>query len=191
MIPPSELANKYLSGLKGLEIGGSAHNSFQLDTLNVDYTDDLNTVYKQEEKRLVGTVMKVDIVAYGDNIPVADKSFDFVISSHVLEHFANPIKALKEWKRIAKKYIFIIVPKRDALQCDAVRPLTTLDELIKIDSENLTYKELGYEREDSHFTIFSSVLLIQLATILNLDIIEVRETDDKVGNGILILLKVK
>ena len=37
----SQLAHKYLDGLKGLEIGGSAHNPFNLDTLNVDYTDDI------------------------------------------------------------------------------------------------------------------------------------------------------
>ncbi len=41
----SQLAHKYLDGLKGLEIGGSEHNSFGLDTLNVDYTDDMTTVF--------------------------------------------------------------------------------------------------------------------------------------------------
>jgi hypothetical protein len=32
----STLAHRYLDGLKGLEIGGSYHNAFGLDTLNVD-----------------------------------------------------------------------------------------------------------------------------------------------------------
>lgn len=34
--PESALAHKYLDGLKGIEIGGAAHNSFGLDTINVD-----------------------------------------------------------------------------------------------------------------------------------------------------------
>lgn len=33
---------------------------------------------------------------------VANGSYDFVLSSHNLEHFANPIKALKEWERIVR-----------------------------------------------------------------------------------------
>ena len=33
---------------------------------------------------------------------VADNSYDFILSSHNLEHLANPIKALKEWQRITR-----------------------------------------------------------------------------------------
>ncbi len=33
---------------------------------------------------------------------VADGSYEFVLSSHNLEHFANPVKALKEWQRITR-----------------------------------------------------------------------------------------
>jgi len=33
---------------------------------------------------------------------VADHSYDFVLSSHNLEHFANPVKALKEWQRVIR-----------------------------------------------------------------------------------------
>jgi SAM-dependent methyltransferase len=33
---------------------------------------------------------------------VDDNSYDFILSSHNLEHFANPVKALKEWQRIAR-----------------------------------------------------------------------------------------
>jgi ubiquinone/menaquinone biosynthesis C-methylase UbiE len=31
---------------------------------------------------------------------VPDSTYDFVLSSHNLEHFANPIKAVKEWQRV-------------------------------------------------------------------------------------------
>jgi SAM-dependent methyltransferase len=33
---------------------------------------------------------------------IADNAYDFVLSSHNLEHFANPIKALEEWKRVTR-----------------------------------------------------------------------------------------
>ena len=42
----SLLAKRYCRGL-GLEIGGSAHNAFGLNTLNVDYTKEL-TLFKKE-----------------------------------------------------------------------------------------------------------------------------------------------
>ena len=53
----SQLAHQYLDGLSGLEIGGSAHNPFHLNTKNVDYTDDMNTVFKQAEESLCGEKM--------------------------------------------------------------------------------------------------------------------------------------
>jgi len=33
---------------------------------------------------------------------IPDGSYDFVLSSHNLEHFANPIRALKEWERVVR-----------------------------------------------------------------------------------------
>jgi ubiquinone/menaquinone biosynthesis C-methylase UbiE len=56
----------------------------------------------------------VDIVSPGDQLPLDDNSVDFVISSHVIEHFPDPIKALKEWYRVVKPggYLYIIAPRR-------------------------------------------------------------------------------
>ncbi|WP_254064322.1 methyltransferase domain-containing protein [Granulicella sp. S156] len=33
---------------------------------------------------------------------IANKSYDFILSCHNLEHFANPVKALKEWQRVTR-----------------------------------------------------------------------------------------
>lgn len=33
---------------------------------------------------------------------IGDQSYDFILSSHNLEHFANPVKALYEWKRVTR-----------------------------------------------------------------------------------------
>ena len=44
-----------------------------------------------------------------------DNSFDFVYSSHCLEHMINPILALTHWIRICKpnKYLHIVVPEEN------------------------------------------------------------------------------
>lgn len=34
--------------------------------------------------------------------PVQNDAYDFVLSSHNLEHFANPVKALREWSRVLR-----------------------------------------------------------------------------------------
>jgi hypothetical protein len=33
---------------------------------------------------------------------IASHTYDFILSSHNLEHFANPVKALQEWKRVTR-----------------------------------------------------------------------------------------
>ncbi len=45
---------------------------------------------------------------------VGDEVYDFVFSSHCLEHIANPIKALKEWMRIIKTggHVILILPEK-------------------------------------------------------------------------------
>ena len=40
---------------------------------------------------------------------IADHYYDFVLSSHNLEHISNPIKALKEWRRVVKPGGIVIV----------------------------------------------------------------------------------
>lgn len=43
---------------------------------------------------------------------VADATFDFVYSSHLLEHVGNPVTAIRNWVRICKPggHIFVAVP---------------------------------------------------------------------------------
>jgi len=205
----SKKAHQYLDGLSGLEIGGSAHNAFGLNTLNVDYTDDMNTVFKQAEEVMCGSKMPVDIIASGDNIPIDDESVDFVISSHVIEHMFDPIKALKEWYRVIKKggYIFTIAPITSFVPGET-RPTTTLDELIRrnngdIKEESIMKKivtennYLGstivegilYDAKHGHWTVLDVELFKQICSYLGFNIVEIMDVDDKVGNGFTIIIK--
>lgn len=58
-------------------------------------------------------------------------SYDIVLASHVLEHVANPLKALEEWKRLLRRggHLLMVLPER-SLTFDHRRPVTSLDHLL-------------------------------------------------------------
>lgn len=209
----SKLAHKYLDGLSGIEIGGSAHNPFGLNTRNVDYCPDMTTVFKQAELRLCGEALPIDIVAYGDDLPLNDKSVDFVISSHVIEHIFDPIKALREWARVVRPggYIFTIAPITEYVPGED-RPTTPFDELLKRNQGIIRESEilqrikdrrfddgiLGediingilYDTKHGHWTVFDMPLFENICKYLELSIIEKQNPDDKVGNGFTTIIKI-
>lgn len=174
----SKIAHKYLDGLKGIEIGAGAHNPFGLDTVNVDLYS--NTSYEKIQIDLCGKSAKIDIVANGDNIPVPDKSYDFVVSSHVIEHFINPIKALYEWERIARKYIFMVIPHKDRT-FDKDRPLTDISEIVDIYFLNIP------NNVDKHHHTYTPENFKKLMEFCDYNC-EIWDTDDKVGNGFMVLI---
>ena len=93
----SALAHQLLDGKEGIEVGGSAHNPFNIPGCkNVDYTDNMDTVFKKAEIDICGKALPVDIVADGSNLPFPDESLDYIVSSHVMEHFYDPIGVLEK-----------------------------------------------------------------------------------------------
>lgn len=71
-------------------------------------------------------------VAEASNLAmVGDDSFDFVLSSHCIEHLANPLGALAEWTRILRPdgVLALVVPHKDAT-FDHRRPITSLQHLL-------------------------------------------------------------
>jgi hypothetical protein len=77
---------------------------------------------------------------------IPSEKYDFVLSCHSIEHLANPIRALLEWKRVIRDngYILLVVPHKDQT-FDHNRPLTTLEHLVT-DFENNTP-----ESDTTHF----------------------------------------
>lgn len=220
----SALCHSYLDpivakGGNGIEIGASAHNDFGIgNCLNVDFTDDESTIYKLEEIRLCGSAAKVDIVAFGDELPLDDDSVDFVINSHVFEHMPNPIKCLREWWRVTRNngIIYCVVPLRDSCHADAIRPVVNLghvvsDFLIDIDAESHELDE-GHSTYGHYHTwdlwafmrmidfineFFASMQRLNVNSIfkhdyplVKFDVLETEERDSKVGNGFTCILKV-
>lgn len=205
----SKLAHRYLDDLVGIEIGGSAHNPFNLpNCLNVDYTDSMDTIFKQAEFELCGEKMSVDVVADGSNLPFKDATYDYVISSHVIEHIFDPIKAVKEWLRVIKPggYIFTIAPLKESVPYEN-RPITKLQELIdrhegKLKPEDIKMSEEEHwdilegnlskectagiiaNHETGHFTVFDLDLFIEMCKYIGGNkIVKTENPDTKVGNG--------
>ena len=64
--------------------------------------------------------------------PIADRSYECVLASHCLEHVANPLRALAEWKRILKDdgLLLLVLPHKDGT-FDCRRPVTTLAHMVE------------------------------------------------------------
>ena len=179
--PLLKLFHSYLDGLKGIEIGAAAHNDFGIDALNVDRYAEMDTVYKDAERSLWGRAKPVDIVAPGHDLPLEDDSFDFVFASHVIEHIPDPIAALEEWRRVARKYVVLVVPHRDRT-FDRDRPLTPLSELIERHESGFT------SEEDRHWTVWTCETFLELCDHLGFEVLEARDPDVKTGNGFALIL---
>ena len=182
----SALAHKLLDGLEGIEIGGSAHNPFGLKTRNVDYMGGM-TVFKEEEVKMCGTFLPVDIVAPGDKLPLEDASVDFVVSSHCIEHFPDPIKTLKEWHRVVRPggYLYVIAPHKERT-FDRDRPRTTLAELIQRHQTGI-----GPDPDAAHCSVWITEDFVELIHWLGWSIVTVQDSDDKVGNGFAVVIRVE
>jgi SAM-dependent methyltransferase len=180
----SALAHKYLDHLKGIEIGGSAHNPFGLDTINVDYTNSMDTPFKRRERGYCGEALPVDLVAMADALPIRNKSVDFVLSSHVIEHLSDPIGALQEWQRVAKRYVFIIFPNRERTS-DHARELTTVDELI----DRHEHRTVVSDDPEAHKSVWILSSFMELMAYLRYIVVETQDPDDKVGNGTAVVIR--
>ena len=76
---------------------------------------------------------------------LADDSYDVVLSSHTLEHLANPLPALREWRRVCRPggHLLLVLPHRDGT-FDRRRPITTLDHLLQDEAVGVD------ESDDTH-----------------------------------------
>jgi SAM-dependent methyltransferase len=107
------LALSLVKGKTGLEIGGPSE-VFRYKPLpiydkaaSIDNCDfSRSTTWASHSDSYIFSPHKAPgktIVCDGSDLAiVGDNSYDFVLSSHNLEHFANPVKALREWQRVVR-----------------------------------------------------------------------------------------
>lgn len=133
----------------GIEIGGPSGGTFKriynicgkLDGINHE-----NTIWQGKVKK--GDYIKGGKQYIGDGLDLPKecllKEYDFVLASHVLEHIANPLKALFHWKKIIKTggYIYLILPKKE-LCFDHKRPITQMEVLIDKYKRNVGEDDLS------------------------------------------------
>jgi SAM-dependent methyltransferase len=144
----------YFEGKHGLEIGG-ASELFQSRSLLPVYPiaaviDNCNfaTVTTWQKGAQDSRYTAQFICEATDLRNVNDGSYDFVISSHVIEHIANPLKALIEWKRVSCKDGVILVVCPDGRKTfDHKRPITPLLHLIEDYKQNVDEHDLTHLAE--------------------------------------------
>jgi len=129
----------------GLEIGGPSQSIFgelvpvyryaaRVDNCNFRANTIWETAivegetFKFSEERRPGRQYICDA---SDLAHIPNATYDFVMSSHVIEHIANPIRALKEWRRLLKPggAAILVVPHHN-YGFDHRRPLTTLQHML-------------------------------------------------------------
>jgi hypothetical protein len=85
---------------------------------------------------------------------IPDSSYECVLACHCLEHIANPLRALAEWKRVLKDegLLLLVLPHKDGT-FDWRRPTTTLAHMIKdyensVGEDDLTHVPEVFELHD-------------------------------------------
>jgi len=85
-------------------------------------------------------------ISDGTNLDrIESKTYDFLVSSNCLEHIANPLKALKEWKRILKDtgFIVLVLPAKES-NFDHRRAVTSFEHLLEDLINQTTEKDMTH-----------------------------------------------
>lgn len=197
--------------LSGVEIGGPSDifkykipiyaNCKSLDFVNFSQTTIWEGTLTSNTKYFRGKSGKQYISEATNLSFFPDNEYDFLISSNCLEHVANPIKALKEWKRVTKNHIILILPFKDS-NFDHFRDFTSFDHLLedfindtdendlthldeiltlhdlKLDPAAGSYDQFIKRSLDNlknrclHHHVFDSKLVEKLCSFLNMNVIE-------------------
>ena len=190
--PESAPAHELLDGLDGIEIGGGSHNPFGIPGCkNVNWTAE-RTLCTDEEIRLCGESLPVDIVADASALPFDDARLGYVISCHTIEHAWDTIATLKEWYRVVKPggYVFMVVPHKDRCEPDNTMPTTTIEELeARYSGETPVpddYKPGGYYGHRSYWRTGDFIALVEH---LGMPVHTSLDTDTKCANGFVVVIR--
>lgn len=144
---------------KGLEIGGPSpslsHKGFlpvydvlsKLDGCNFGNVTVWEGNLTEGENYSWGSKKGFQFINDGSDLSsITDGTYEVILSCHSIEHFANPIKALKEWSRVLtpQGFMLLVVPHRDGT-FDHNRPITMLSHLIQDYEMNVP------ESDETHF----------------------------------------
>lgn len=135
-----------LRGKEGIEFGGTTELFYEprnnmmlypfvkLDGANIFDDNHFNDLSGYDFNYFYGVGKRYNVDASDEEgIKNINKKYDFIVTSHVIEHMANPIKSIELWKKHILNdggYILTIIPYYK--ECfDRNRPLTTIEHLIE------------------------------------------------------------
>lgn len=195
--PESQVAHRWIDPIEeaggcGVEFGPAAHNPFGFK--NCVFADREapaeGSAYHAAQMKLARQVMPTQVVAeLGKDLPrdgFGDESFDYIVTSHVLEHVWDLLNCFEEMYRILKPggRMVHILPHRDRM-FDRDRPLTTWEELV----ERQRHPEDNPD-EDRHHSVFDTAQFLSiLQNIPTFRLLDHLDADDKVGNGFLVVME--
>lgn len=133
--PLTWLENRYLQRYlrgHGIEIGALWKRFPVPREATLWYLDHLDPAGIDEHyPELRGRILRTDLLAEASRLPVAPRSLDFLIASHVLEHMPYPLEALRSWyEALAPRGVLLLKVPDKRFTFDAKRERTPLDHLL-------------------------------------------------------------
>jgi SAM-dependent methyltransferase len=170
----NKVSNKILNIVRNkkiLEIGGPSFNNYWIPKFYElsEYTDVINfsnennislhTGCGYDDNKIVKIRHFYNIViddSY-EYLKILQNDYDIILTCHVLEHQANPLKQLLLWKKLLKNDgIFIHVLPEKSVSFDCNRPITDFDKILFKYNNNILendYSEideiLKYKNDDA------------------------------------------
>ena len=144
------LARRFLRG-EGIEVGALNEPLWLPRGARALYVDRLDTpALRDRFPELAGErLAEVDLVDDGETLgSVADRSLDFVVANHVIEHTEDPLAALAAWLRVLRPggIAFVAVPdKRRTF--DRHREETTVEHVLRDHREGAGWSRAGHFEE--------------------------------------------
>ena len=152
-----DLLQSFLAGKKGIEIGGPSY-MFRMILPIYHLMDSLDCVNFSPDTIWEGSIKAGQSFNYFENktgtqfisdgtdlAGIESGTYDFLLSSNCLEHIANPLKALKEWKRVLKDtgFMLLVLPVKEN-NFDHRRPVTSFEHLLEDLINQTTEKDMTH-----------------------------------------------
>jgi SAM-dependent methyltransferase len=153
--PNSSLYRELFQDKSGIEIGGpsaifnqlSIYSSMKsLDGCNYSTSTVWEGQIKEGEMYRAGDKTGYQYIAEASDLSkISDNKYDFLISSHCLEHCANALRTVKEWVRVVKPggIVLMILPNKN-FTFDHNRSITSFEHLVDDYNRNVGEDDLTH-----------------------------------------------